>query len=150
MKKIFLTFLIFSVVSCSVPEVPLDSLEQRNGIVYQVNSNEPFTGKGLSFNSDGKSDGFVTVKNGLVLGEEYYYDNGQLDYKAAYNKNGELSLEEYYYENGQLEFRDTYKNGELVVEEDYYENGQLAYKATYKNGEFVQEEEYYENGKRKQ
>ena len=62
MKKIFLTTLIFSVVSCSVPEVPIDSLVERNGIVYQVNSDKPYSGKAIE-----------------------YYDNGQAEYVETFN-----------------------------------------------------------------
>ena len=37
----------------------------------------------------------------------------------------ENGLYEWYYENGQLEFKDTYKDGERNgLSENYYENGQ--------------------------
>ena len=175
MKKIFLTALIFSVVSCSVPEVPMDSVVERNGIVYQVNSDKPYSGKAISYYANGQAEVIYTYKKGKIAQAERHYENGQLEtidtfknekrvkleafwengtpmFKEAYDKNGTIIEEEYFYENGQLEWKWSCEGGienDVCPYEEYYEhweNGQLAFKGTYKNGEVVHEESYYENG----
>ena len=147
MKKIFLTTLIFSVVSCSVPEVPIDSLVERNGIVYQVNSDKPYSGKAIEYYDNGQAEYVETFKKGRVVQTEFYSSNGALESKGFWKGDEKTGVEEYY-ENGQLAYKSTYKNGEVVHEEGYWENGQLQYKATYKNGNLIQEEEYYKNGEK--
>lgn len=157
MKKIFLTALIFSVVSCSVSEVPIDSLVERNGIVYQVNSDKPYSGKAIEYYANGQAGYIETYKKGRVVQTEDYSSNGTLEYKDFYKDDVQTGGEEYW-ENGQLAYRwsndnvdDTgvmrLFNGNGFVEK-YYENGQLAYKSTYKNGEVVNEEVYKENGEK--
>ena len=128
MKKIFLTFLIFSVVSCSVSEVPLDSLVERNGITYQVNSDKPYSGKAIEYYANGQAEYIETYKKGKIAQEEQYYENGQLEWRWSCEggiENDMCPYEEYvdYWENGQLASKSTYKNGEVVQEEQYYENG---------------------------
>ena len=177
MKKIFLTALIFLLVSCSVPEVPMDSLVERNGIIYQVNSDKPYSGKAISYYVNGQPDVIYTYQKGKIAQAEVYYKNGQLErietfknekrdnleafwengtpmFKEAYDKNGKIIEEEYFYDNGQLKWKWTCEGG---IENDicpyeefygYYQNGQLDFKWIYKNGEPVLEEEYYENGEK--
>ena len=147
MKKIFLTTLIFSVVSCSVPEVPIDSLVERNGIVYQVNSDKPYSGKAIEYYDNGQAEYVETFKKGRIVQTEFYSSNGALESKGFWKGDEQTGVEEYY-ENGQLAYKASYDKNLTGFEEDYYENGQLAYKATYKNGEIVDEEEYNENGKK--
>ena len=157
MKKIFLTTLIFSVVSCSVSEVPIDSLVERNGIVYQVNSDKPYSGKAIDYYANGQAAYIETYKKGRVVQTEDYSSNGTLEYKDFYKDDVQTGGEEYW-ENGQLAYRWSNDNVDdrgvtrlyngNGFEEEYYENGQLAYKTTYKNGEVVNEEVYKENGEK--
>ena len=154
MKKIFLTFLIFSVVSCSVSEVPLDSLVERNGITYQVNSDKPYSGKAIEYFANGQVDLINTYKKGKIIQQEAFAQNGTPLVKEVYDKNGTIIEEEYFYENGQLEWKWSCEGGienDVCPYEEYYdywENGQLNFKGIYKNGETVLEEEYYENGEK--
>ena len=154
MKKIFLTALIFSVVSCSVPEVPMDSLVERNGITYQVNSDKPYSGKAIIYFANGQVDLINTYKKGKIIQQEAFQQNGTPSYKEVFDKNGTIIEEEYYHDNGQLRTTISCEGG---IENDicpyeeyyeYYENGQLNFKGIYKNGEPVLEEEYYENGEK--
>jgi len=160
MKKIFLTALIFSVVSCSVPEVPMDSLVERNGITYQVNSDKPYSGKAIIYFANGQVDLINTYKKGKIIQQEAFQQNGTPSYKEVFDKNGTIIEEEYFYDNGQLEYKYSCEgeiDGDPRAGEDicpyaeyyeYWENGQLAYKVIYKIGEPVLEEEYYENGEK--
>ena len=102
MKKIFLTALIFSVVSCSVPEVPMDSLVERNGITYQVNSDKPYSGKAIIYFANGQVDLINTYKKGKIIQQEAFQQNGTPLYKEVFDKNGTIIEEEYYHDNGQL------------------------------------------------
>ena len=131
--KILLPILsLLIIASCSKEvEVPSEQLVYRNETYYLVNSQEPFTGIAIS---DESKERFKEGKpHGL---QEYYYENGQLEYKANY-KDGEWDgPQESYYENGQLESKETYKDGELLGFCEYYsENGQLEYKGNCKDGE---------------
>ena len=154
MKKIFLTTLIFSVVSCSVPEVPNDSLVERNGITYQVNSDKPYNGKAIEYHNNGQAAVISTYKKGKKVQDENFRKNGTPEYKAVYDKNRTIIGEEYFYANGQLQWKwsceGEIENDICPYEEqyEYYENGQLAAKATFKNGEVVNQEAYKENGEK--
>ncbi len=76
------------------------SLVERQGIWYEINSQEPFTGVG-----------------------EQYYEDGQLRTSANYIA-GELDgLAELYFENGQLQLRENYIAGELISFECWNEQG---------------------------
>ena len=138
MKKIFLTALIFSVVSCSVSEVPMDSLVERNGITYQVNSDKPYSGKAIIYFANGQVDLINTYKKGKIIQQEAFQQNGTPSYKEVFDKNGTIIEEEYYHDNGQLRTTISCEGG---IENDicpyeeyyeYYENGQLNFKGIYK------------------
>ena len=90
---ILITLTLMLLVACSQEPVvvPLDFTVERQGIRYEVNSQEPFMG--------------VT---------ESYYENGQLEVKGNFKAGKEDGLVERYDENGQLEVRANYKAGEPI------------------------------------
>ena len=70
---------------------------------------------------------------------EYYFDNGQLDYKGSY-LNGEMhGYWESYWSNGQLLYKGSCLNGKRHgYWESYWRNGKLDFKKTYDNGNEIQ------------
>ena len=112
MRKLLPILFVLIITSCS-KEVPLEQTVERNGITYEVNSEEPFTGTTVS-----------------------YYENGQLEQRSTLKDGKEDGLQESYYENGQLESTRNFKDGKQDGPYEVYEdNGQLKYEICYKNGE---------------
>ena len=82
MKNLYVYFAIFFVFSCS-QEVSHDSLVTRNGIAYEVNSQNPYNGTAVKFFDNGQLEEKISYKNGIINGQyESYYKNGQLRIKA--------------------------------------------------------------------
>ena len=117
-------------------EIPSHKLNLRNDIVYEVNSQTPFTGNEVQHYDTGEILFKACYKDGKREGESIsYYFSGQWNFKGKYKKGKLNGPYEEYYENGQLETKSTYKNGlEDGTSETYYENGQLKNKVPYKNG----------------
>jgi len=143
-----LTLLIFS-CSETQKELPLDQLVKRNGLMYEVNKEKPFTG-----------NVFVKFKNqqyalrgsfdeGLKTGEwTQYFENGQINRRSSYKDSLLSGLSESYTEKGQLTLKQNYIDGELDgLEEQYFENGDVKSKIEYGKGQLNGlHESYAENG----
>lgn len=131
MKKYFELFwgvLLFSMLFRCSENIEYDSLVERNGINYKVNSEEAYSGEAFS-----------------------KYENDQLSLQCAY-KEGKLDGEyNEWYKNGQFKVRTTYISG--TPENEYttwYENGQVMYSCNYVNGEISGAAvEYWSNGNKK-
>ena len=63
MNKVLVVLVVFFITSCS-NEVNEDQLVERNGIFYEVNSQEPFTGTALSYDENGQLRAKGNFKNG--------------------------------------------------------------------------------------
>ncbi len=98
--------------ACSAPEVLAGKLVERNGVTYQIDSDEPFTGRSVRF-----------------------YENGQLENRADYKDGQKEGLSEWFWENGNLgqrgNLKDGKKNGLL---EAFNQRGELLRSVHYKNG----------------
>ena len=82
-------------------EYSKEQLVERGGLIYEVNSQIPFTGS-----------------------NEWFYEDGQLQRKRNYKDGKEDGLYESYHENGQLKSKRNYKDGkEEGLSENYDENG---------------------------
>ena len=148
-------------------DVSMDDLVERDGLYYEVYSDDIFTGdvvvgkeqgkviKGkregewLEYYKNGEVKEKSNFKDGKAEGESInYYDNGKLKAKGNF-KDGKMDGEIFsYFENGESElvanFKDGKPEGKFL---SYYKNGQLKYKSNYKDGK--QEGEwlyYYDNG----
>ena len=108
----------------------------RNNIVYEVNSQTPFTGFVIKHYDTAGIHFKICYKDGVEDGPwEYYYKNGQLEEKGTYKNKKRNGPWETYHDNGQLKEKGTYKDDNLDgPEEFYYENGQLKEKTFYKDG----------------
>lgn len=141
--------------------ISMNDIQERNGIYYIPNSENPFTGNGISYHSNGQVKEKASFLEGKKHGEcILYHDNGQIDETGTFvNGEGEVK---YYDSHGKLlkitNFKDGKKHGleqiyrfdsekdQLHQEQhfvngvkegeviDYYENGQMRTKFAYKNG----------------
>ena len=105
MKRLLLIVLpLLLIVGCSKP-IDDDSLVERNGIHYQVNSETPYSGKSFSLHEngqkghertfkDGKQDGLMTewYENGQKRFEVTYKDGETISEKLVWNKDGSLNI----------------------------------------------------------
>lgn len=104
MKNLLTIICLLVLISCS-KEVPSDQLVERNELLYEINSQEPFTGFSVEFWSNGNLKEKKKIKEGkfgyLYSGKDHlwekFYENGQLDFRSLHN------FSEEYYPNGQLE-----------------------------------------------
>jgi antitoxin component YwqK of YwqJK toxin-antitoxin module len=116
MKNFFLiavVTLITVITGCKTASPNL--VEERGGIIYDRDSNQPFSGMIVDYYPDGRKKLQGNFENGKACGihREWYenrqlksmgnFENGKLDGKMiAWNK------------DGSIKFTKTYKNGRLV------------------------------------
>ena len=95
--------------------VEFDSLEERDGLRYQLNESEPYSGWTKIMYDSGQVQGLGQLKDGKMTGlMTAWYENGQKQAERTY-KDGELDgLTMFWHENGQKKGELTHKDGELV------------------------------------
>ena len=125
-----------------------DTLERREGLVYQPNKSEPFSGwaKGMRDSEqlgaliqfkDGKRDGLVTM----------WYENGQKRLEVTYKDGKPDGLGTTWHENGQKQTEGTTKDGKQDgLATAWHENGQKQGELTWKDGEKVSEKFWNSKG----
>ncbi|MDP7666421.1 MAG: toxin-antitoxin system YwqK family antitoxin, partial [Candidatus Poseidoniia archaeon] len=99
------------VVGCSKP-IDVDKLVERGGLLYEVNSDKPYSGPVFSLYENGQMSEEGTLKNGKADGKATEWNkNGQKSLEATF-KDGELDgRETHWYVNGQKRIEETYKDG---------------------------------------
>ena len=144
MKKILLgAFLLVSALSFSAGrKVPAGKIvmDQNTGIAYVQGEQTPFTGTVEVKFDNGKVQGLLEVKNGLLDGTGVtYYPSGKVKSKENYKNGYEEGINTIYYENGNIEYEKyVSNNGRLVYEKHFYPNGQVAQQGIFKDGVQVQ------------
>ena len=137
MKKLLPILFVLIITSCS-KEIPSDQLVERNGVSYQVNQENPFTGLTLSYHPNGQLKSRVKYKNGLKDGlTETFNQNGQILESTNFKENIENGPFELFHENGQLQIKGIMNNG-LPSDgqlERFYENGSLESRMNFKDGQ---------------
>ena len=83
----------------------------------------------------------ATYQNGLKIGVEKFYMNGNLDKKTVYKEHEEIETEETYHSNGKLSGKRVYQNNSLILDERYNTDGVLESKE-YKENELEIKEAY--------
>lgn len=136
MKKLLVIgFILLALTGCG-KEIDISQKQIRNGIVYTVNANEPYTGKVVGKYKNGKEKLLENFKNGKFNGTQtYYYDNGQIKEKISY-KNG-IAVGTYYeyHQNGEVAYTGQFSNGKKNGEWNRYtDENKLVLTETYKDG----------------
>lgn len=86
MRHILFATLLVTLVACA-KEVPVERVEIRQGLVYEVNSQKPFSGRSVSYWPNGQLKEKSTFKNGELNGPyELYRADGQVLIKLNYSK----------------------------------------------------------------
>ena len=82
MKQLLPILCVLIIASCSqeIKEITADRTVQRNGLIYEVNSQTPFTGTRLMYFENGKLRMRQNFLNGMEHGllEHFHPENGQL------------------------------------------------------------------------
>ena len=121
MKHLIPSLSLLILTSCShaiAPEVPEvlevshDKLVERDGVTYQVDSDEPFTGRSVRFHENGKLENKTDYKDGKKNGlSEWYWENGILGQRGNLKDGKKNGLLEMFNQNGELIRSVIYKNG---------------------------------------
>ena len=118
MKRLLLIVLpLLLIFGCSSPE-PInyeEMLNERDGIFYTKDTNEPYSGLVFSLYGVGKE--IRTIKWD-------YYENGQKESELIY-KDKKLIKSMYWYENGKKMNEGTWKNGENISFKRWNEDGSV-------------------------
>ena len=151
MKKLYpLLPLLLFIISCSKP-INEESLVERNGIYYQVNSETPYSGKSFTLHDNGQKYYERSFKDGKQFGlETLWFKNGQKREEGTWNENGKQDgLYNTWYKNGQKRLEVNYKNGKKMSETKWYSGGQKLSKWSFMGGELDGlETNWYENGQK--
>ena len=149
LKRIVLLLIVSLLISsCSQKEISIEYLVKRNGITYEINKEEPFSGIVYKKLPNGQFILKGRYKNGYKDGEWIeYFDNGQIALTGLYksgNRDGEWIK---YYDNGQIAKTETFINGRLEGNYVcYYENGNKDTEGIYnRNKKFGKWISYYSN-----
>jgi|TARA_B110000116_G_C16526246_1_gene442243 antitoxin component YwqK of YwqJK toxin-antitoxin module len=143
MKKLLPIIFILIFSSCS-KEVSSDKLVERQGVIYEVNSQTPFTGISVEYYLDTiiKNEfeervlfKRTTFKNGIKNGlYESFHLNTQLKTKGNFINEKEEGLQDKYFVNGQLQEKRNIENGELVLHQTFDKEGNPLKDLIFNNG----------------
>jgi antitoxin component YwqK of YwqJK toxin-antitoxin module len=131
---IFIIFLSLILSACS-EEVSVSTLEIRNGLKYDINSETPYTGKYITYFNNGQKkteSNFTDGKeNGLVI---WWHENGQKELEENYKFGKKTGLRTEWYENGRKQSEQNYKydkkDGLMITWDN---DGNITRMETYKN-----------------
>ena len=162
MKKLVLLFAALLVVGCGETSlsdskvkklleeaVEIDSLQERDALVYRVNESEPYSGWAKEMYDSGQVKGLAQFKDGKPDGlQAMWYENGQKSEEYTYKDGKYDGLGTNWYENGQKKQESTYKDGkEDGLRTQWRENGQKWLEKTFKDGAWLGGSEKYWNSK---
>lgn len=137
MKKILISSIILLTLMGCGKEIDISEKQVRNGIVYTVNEEKPFTGKVVGKYNNGKEKLIEKFKDGKFDGEQiYYYDNGQIEEKITYKLGEAIGTYYSYHKNGEVAYTGNFVAGKKDGDWNRYnEDKKLILTETYKNGE---------------
>ncbi len=105
--------------------VELDSLQYRDGLHYQINESEPYSGWAKTMYDSGQASRLGRFKDGKHDGLWVWgHENGQREREATFKDGKPHGLFTAWRENGQKWGEETYKNGKLVSTKYYNSKGE--------------------------
>ena len=123
MKNYLIISLLILLIGCSTD---LDTLEDRVGVYYKINSEEPFSGTIIKKYESGQEQTKGYLKNGRKDGLwTRWYKNGQKWMEGTFKDGKGDGKGTGWYENGQKKFEENYKDGELISEKEWNEDGSI-------------------------
>ena len=98
----YITLLLFLLIGCSKESVELSKLQDRGGLYYKINSEEPYSGTSFELYDNGQKKSEGTYKDGKEDGLwTGWYDNGQKEIEGTFKDGKPDGLSTLWYENGQ-------------------------------------------------
>jgi antitoxin component YwqK of YwqJK toxin-antitoxin module len=134
--KVYVLLAVILLVGCT-KVVDFGQLQKRDGLNYQVNASNPFTGTAQVFYENGQKKTEVNYVDGKRHGLGTAWDeNGQKAAEINYVDGKEHGLWNSWYENGQkkteVNYVDGKPHGKVIT---WYENGQKESEANFVDGE---------------
>ena len=154
MKAILLSIFVFSfsLLGAEPKVVGFDKLQKRgkagSQLTYIPNQDTPFTGKAVSFYSNGQKKQEKNYKDDKLDGLwTSWYENWEKKQEKNYKDNERDGLWTNWYENGQKAGEESYKDGKLMSAVRWKSNGEKCPETNVKDGNGVQIV-YYKNGQK--
>lgn len=144
MKKIILAvFTLIIMIGCG-KEIDISQKQVRNGIVYTVNEDKPFTGTVVGKYENGQNKLVEKFKDGKFDGEQlYYYENGQIKEKISYALGIPVGTYYEYHKNGEVSYTGAFTDGKKSGEWNRYtEDKKLILTEFYKDGKLDNVKQY--------
>jgi antitoxin component YwqK of YwqJK toxin-antitoxin module len=119
--------------------VDWSKLQDRDGVMYLPNEENPFTGRAESFHKNGQKESEKNFKDGKLDGLlSWWHESGRKVSEGNF-KDGKMDgFAVMWYENGQKQVEGNYRAGKLDgLLITYNEDGTEDYRFTYKDGEQV-------------
>ena len=115
MKKFLLISVLLTIlIACSSEKVNFSQLQDRNGMLYLVNSEKPFSGDIVSY-TNGVLDFDGKVSKGLRDATwTYYYPSGQKKMMGNYKEGLKDGTWTYWNANGIQQGLEVYKYGKMI------------------------------------
>jgi antitoxin component YwqK of YwqJK toxin-antitoxin module len=114
-------------------------VQNRNGVFYLPNQQEPFTGENLCAFVNGQYHSKGNIVNGVADGKwTYWHENGQMWNERNYKDGRYHGKQTAWHENGQMSGEGKYINGKIDgkwIEWD--KNGLVNWVGTYKDGKCI-------------
>jgi antitoxin component YwqK of YwqJK toxin-antitoxin module len=152
MKKIiFIAILISAITMNAQDTVSRENLELRNNLLYEKETNIPFSGKSTTYHPNGQVASFTYISKGLKTGKiEILYDSGKIRVITFEDENfvnyGDTQI---WNESGSIAFDGKWISGKLYKKgEDSTFTGKIC--VHYSNGKTNEESEFKDgkwNGK---
>ncbi len=143
---------VLAVAGCGKKVVEGDKTVERGGLLYEINSETPFTGIVIGKYQNGQKKFEVGYRDGKEEGKTTcWHMNGQKSYEVEYRSGKEEGKRTGWHENGQkaeeVEFRNGERDGKVIF---WYENGQKKAETEFRDGKLEGKSTlWYENGQKK-
>ena len=113
MKRMLIVITVLMlIVGCTKEPMNFEKLQERDGLMYEVNSTKPYSGKAISLYENGQKKGEGTFKDGKREGLfVYWHENGQKSQEETFKDGKREGLFVYWYENGKKKSEGTFIDG---------------------------------------
>ena len=109
----------------------------RDGLAYDPNTNQPFTGKQVDYYENGQPSEETNFKDGNWHGPYVtWHENGNKAIEENYNQNGKAGRQNYWFENGQKQREENCdEQGSLDgLQSEWFRDGKQASQSNWRNG----------------
>ena len=125
MKRLLGLLLVIGMVGCGGGKiVDRSKLVNRDGLMYEGDSETPFTGVVVAKHENGQKKEEATWKDGKLEGlRTVFHENGQKKIEQTWKDGKAEGLQTIWHENGQKGLEGTWKDGKVVSHTIWDEEG---------------------------